>query len=213
MAIAGGSELLAGHTEHVGLQVGIGLGRGAARHGAAERCGRFDGERVGADVLGRQRDRLVQRPFPGIDRLAVRAVDQVEVHVVVPGGAGSGERGAHAVGRVQPFERRQHRHVERLGAHRQAFVPGAAQRTEGGFVHGVGVRLRGDLGVGRHVEGLAKVGQERREILRRLHRRRAAPEEHARDRPPRPTPGRRAPPRPSALAGSEVPGGPGRRRR
>ena len=61
--------------------------------------------------------------LPGIDRLAVRAVDQVQVHVVVPGGAGGGERRAHAVGRVQPFERRQHRR------HRTTGRPSRGART------------------------------------------------------------------------------------
>ena len=81
-----------------------------------------------------------QRPLPRVQALAVRAVDEVEVHVLVAGGAGGDERPSHAVRRVQALERLEHAAIERLRAHRQPVEPGrratlraSAMSTVSGF--------------------------------------------------------------------------------
>ena len=133
-------------------------------------------------MLGRQRDRLLERALPRLERLAVRAVDQVEVHVGVAGGARGGHRAPDALGRVQPLERPQHGRVERLRAHRQPGVAGIQQAGEGSLVEGVGVRLRRDLRVGRHVERRSAAPRSRHPRSSGRHRRRrASPEEDAGD--------------------------------
>ena len=92
VAVARVAEQPARRLEHLGLEVGVGRRRVASRHLAAERRRRLDRERVRADVRRRQRDRLLERPLPRLERLPRRAVDQVEVHVVVARRARGSER-------------------------------------------------------------------------------------------------------------------------
>ena len=68
VAVAGLAEQAARRLEHVGLQVGVRRRHVAARHLAAERGRRLDRERVRTDVRRRQRDRLLERPLPRLDR-------------------------------------------------------------------------------------------------------------------------------------------------
>ncbi len=181
MLIPGATQQVARGREHVGLQVGIGCRDRARRHLAAERRRRFDRERVRADVLRRQVDRLLQRPLPRVQALAVRAVDEVEVHVLVAGGAGGDERPSHAVGRVQALERLEHAAIERLRAHRQPVEPGREQPVQLLRVHGVGVGLDRDLGGVAHDEPVADVRQHTLQIGDIERGRRASAEEDRHD--------------------------------
>ena len=62
----------------VGLVVVVGRGR-AGRDAPAERRRRLDGQRVRAHVLDVERERAVERRAPVVERLARRAVDEVDV--------------------------------------------------------------------------------------------------------------------------------------
>ena len=181
VAVAGLAEQAARRLEHVGLQVGVRRRHVAARHLAAERRRRLDRERVRADVRRRQRDRLLERPLPRLDRFPVRPVDQVEVHVVVARRARGPERLRHRLGLVHALQRCEHRPIERLRTHRQPAVPGFEQPGELLLVDRVGVRFDRDLRVRRHGEHRPHPREQRLEVRDLERRRRATAEEHADD--------------------------------
>jgi hypothetical protein len=104
VAIAGGVEHLAGQEEHVGLQIGIGPGYLPRRDLSTERRRGLDRERVRRDVLGSEGNRFVQGAPPGLERLSIRAVDQVEAQVAEPRPSRGGDRRADGRGLVDPFQ-------------------------------------------------------------------------------------------------------------
>ena len=156
-------------------------GNDAGRDLAPERCRGLDRERIRGDVLRAEIDRLRQRAPPRLDRLAVRAVDEIEVHVAVPRDAGVAERAADRRRLVDPLERGEHRGVERLGAHRQPVETRSEQRLELRSVDRVGVRLDRDLGVVGDVEPVSQVREQTLQVDRVERRRRPAAQEHGRE--------------------------------
>ena len=123
---------------------------------AAERRRGLDRERVRAHVLGREVDRLAQRALPRLERLAVGAVDQVEVHVRVPGrprrrasragprpgrGPARAPRAPRGSNDCAPIDRRAN--------------PASSSPSSFGAVDRVGVRLDRDLGVRRDARSRA----------------------------------------------------------
>ena len=97
----------------------------------AERRRGFDREGVRGDVFGRSSIVCSSGPRHDVERLAVRAEDQVEVHVVEARASGVGERASDGRRLVDPFQRREHRRVERLRAHRQPVDAAGPQCGEG----------------------------------------------------------------------------------
>ena len=186
MTVAGVAEDLARHQEHVGLQIGVGSWHLAGRDLPSERCRRLDRERIRRDVLRTKGQRFVEGSSPGPKRLSVRAVDQVEAQVAEPRPPRSDNRGADGRGLVDPFQRPEDRGIEGLRPDRQPREPRLEQPGQRRFGHGVRIRLGRDLGVGRHLEAVAQVRQQRAQV-RRLHRRRGpAAQEHADEFGPRP---------------------------
>ena len=127
-------------------------------------------ELVRRDVLGLERERLVEVPLEIRLRLAGDAVDQVEREIVEPGLTQHLERAAN-VGRLGgAAERAQEPRVERLRAERDAVDAGAAEQRRERRVDRLGIRLDRDRACG---------GQRAQQVLERRtlrQRRRAAAE-------------------------------------
>jgi hypothetical protein len=160
VAVAGIGEQLAREVEHIGLQVRLGPRHQPRLDLAAERRGLLDRERVRGHVLGAERDGLLKRLAPRRERLPVRPVDQVQVHVRVARGPGGGERAPHGRGPVQSLQRIEDALVERLCAHRKPRVPGLAQRGQLRRIDRVRVGLDRDLGPRLDVEPPPKAPQQ-----------------------------------------------------
>ena len=124
VAVARSRQEVTGELEHVGLEVRVRRGSRTVRHLAPQGRGRLDGERVRRDVLGSERDRLLERAPPRAQGLPFRPVDEVEVDVVVPGLSRRGVRSTDGVRRVHSLQRQQHALVERLRSHGQPREPG-----------------------------------------------------------------------------------------
>ena len=147
------------------------------------------GERVGADVLGRERrsSRAASVPRNRASRRSRRRSGRGSRCRSRRRGRRRTPRArcrASAAARATPAP--PGRTTARPSTSRSNPAPRSARRR--GFVDGVGVRLRGDLGVRRPRRTVSRrwVSSDR-EVGRRLHRgRRAAAEEHARDLAPVP---------------------------
>ena len=157
MAVAGVAEHVAGQQEHVGLQIGIGSGHLAGRDLPSERGRRLDRERIRRDVLGAEGQGFVEGASPGLERLPVRAVDQIEAQIAEARPSCRGDRGADGRGLVDPFQGPEDRGIEGLRPDRQPREARLQQPDQRRFGHGVGIRLGRDLGVGGHLEAIPQV--------------------------------------------------------
>ena len=110
--VAGRAEEVARHPVHVCLEIGVGSRRSPRRHRSPERRRRLDRQPIRRNVLGFERDRLHQRAPPRLERLAVRAVDQIEIDVVEPGITRSRESPPNRIRLVDPFQCSQHGGIE-----------------------------------------------------------------------------------------------------
>ena len=128
-------------------------GRGASPGGdrLAERRARLDRQRVRAHVLGPERERGVERRVPVGDRLARRAVDEVEVQPRrCPPRRGRRPPAPRSSGRACGRARRARAVRIDCTPNDTRFTPRVAvARGACSSVDRVGVALDGDLGVGR----------------------------------------------------------------
>ena len=186
VAIPGRREELARELEHVGLTVGVRRGTRAARDLASEWRRRLDRERVRRDVFRTERDRLFEGASPRRERLPFRPVDQVHIHVPVPGPTSSRERPPHRVRRMHPLERHQNALIERLRPHRQSCEAGREQRRELRLVDRVRIRLDRDLRVVLDTKPRAEVlkGSSKLRDLERRRRPTAIEDGSEREVPP-----------------------------
>jgi hypothetical protein len=127
-----------------------------------ERRTGLDGQGVGTDVRRLELEHRVERARPIVDRLARRAVDEIDVEVLEPRVAGQRDRSPYVVDVVGAAERAQDVGGHRLHAERQPVHPGVAIHRKEVGAHGVGIALHGDLGAlgawdraehGRHLPG------------------------------------------------------------
>ena len=125
------------------------------------------------------RERSVEARLPVLERLARRAVDEVEAHRETRLARPLDDL-RHAVGVVGAVERRER--VRDGGLHAEGHARDAAvgEASERVGVHGVGVRLGRHLGTGRESERVPHRPEHRDEVIGRQQRRGAAAEEHRR---------------------------------
>ncbi len=93
--VPGAAQDVVGDLVLLGLVVVVGRPAPAARDVLAERCARFDGQRVRAHVVGLEPEDTIEAAAPVVDRLARRAVDQIQVEVLEAGGAGRPDRASN----------------------------------------------------------------------------------------------------------------------
>ncbi len=127
-------------------------------------------------MIGRERDRRVDRLEPLADRLLRQPHHQIEAHVVEAGGARILIRGGGAIGVVEPREAAQLRVAKRLHADAQAIHAGVAVGGEARRVNRLGVRFERHLAIARDVERLLARADDATHLAWLEERRRAAAE-------------------------------------
>ena len=196
--------------EHVGLQVGIGLGR--ARPLATARPSGVAGSTVsayalmcsGASAIGLRQRRAPTSPASRPPRRRSGRGSRCRSRRA---------RAASNAARTRSGEWSRSSDASTARSNDCAPIdnrsyPASRRARERRLVDGVGVRLGRDLRVVGHVEASrAGATSSARQILGRLHRGRAAAQEHARDLGAVPRRRRERTPRPPARAGTAGPGG------
>ena len=137
---AGGGQAVVGHLVLRGLVVVVGRFPPAGRDRPAERGTRLDGQGVRAHVPRLQRQGGVEGRLPVGDALARRAVDEVEVEALDPGGARPVDGAGHVVGVVRAAQRGEHvrrastaRRTTRGSPRRRGTRASLARSTESGL--------------------------------------------------------------------------------
>ena len=152
--------------------------RHAGRDALAERRRGLDGQRVRADVVGFEREHVVERRAPVVERLPRRPVDEIDADPLEANASREVDRARDVGTVVRAAQRGEHVRAARLHAEREPVDSGPAVRRELGRVDRVGIALDRDLG--------ARCARDRvehpHEQLGFEERRRAAAEEHARRR-------------------------------
>src|SRR5213595_1891183 len=159
---------------HGGLAVLVDGTEPAARAPGMEGGARLVGERVGGDVLGRERERGPEVVLPVGERLARHGEDQVEAQVGEAGGPRCLHRGADVGRAVVAAERPQMPGVERLRAQREAVHARGAVARQALARDGARVRLDRHLGAVGNAEAARDGLEHGRDRPGREERRRAA---------------------------------------
>ena len=162
---AGGGEDVFGEVVVIGVVIFV-LCVGAVFQGIEKRCVLLVGEVVGGDVVGLQRNGVAQGAFPIRQRLAGDGEHEIDVHGRDARRAEDGDGFRGLFRRVLAAQRFQNMRGKRLNAERDAGHAERAEKLRLREVEGGRVRLQGDLGGFREVEGIFQRGEKVGEMLR-----------------------------------------------